>query len=218
MIHHHTLPVTRTARYCRIGRISPAVRELWLCCHGYGQLARRFARPFEVLEAEHRLLLFPEGLSRFYWGKFTGPPVASWMTKEDRLDEIADYSAYLSNLLAQYREQLAPGVRVTVFGFSQGVQTIFRWLLRERPDFHHLVAYAGTTPEDLDYRAARDYLADKTYTFAYSPADPLFTAARHTWQRDFAREAGLPFRWLTYEGAHEVTAGALRAIAGGLPG
>ena len=212
MIHSHTMAVARTARYCRIGAPSPAVRELWICCHGYGQLARRFARPFESLEAAHRLLLFPEGLSRFYWGKFSGPPVASWMTKEDRLDEIADYSDYLSALLSRYREQLSPHVRVTIFGFSQGVQTISRWLLRNRPDVHRLVAYAGTTPEDLDYRAATDYLTNKRFDFCYSSADPLFTAVREEWQRTFAREAGLPFRWLQYDGGHEVTAAALAQL------
>ena len=212
MIDQCTRPVTRTARYCRIGTPSATVRELWLCCHGYGQLARRFARPFAALADDTRLLLFPEGLSRFYWGKFTGPPVASWMTKEDRLDEIADYSRFLSDLLTDYRAQLAPDVQVTVFGFSQGVQTTLRWLLRDRPAVDRLIAYAGTTPEDLDYVAAADYLATIDFDFSYSPEDPLFTSTRERWQRDFAREANLPFTWRQYAGGHEVTAAALRDL------
>lgn len=213
MIEPCTRQVARTARYCRIGTPGPAVRELWLCCHGYGQLARRFARPFEGLAAPTRLLLFPEGLSRFYWGKFTGPPVASWMTKEDRLDEIADYSNWLSELLADYRQQLTPEVQITLFGFSQGVQTIFRWLLRDRPVCQRVIAYAGTLPEDLDYGAAAAYLQDKAYTFCYSPVDPLFTPAREAAQRELMARSGLSFEWQTYEGGHEVTPGALLAMA-----
>lgn len=210
MIEQCTQAVTRTARYCRIGGVSDEVTELWICCHGYGQLARRFARPFEALAAPHRLLLFPEGLSRFYWGKFTGPPVASWMTKEDRLDEIADYCAWLSALLAKYRAQLSPEVRVVVFGFSQGVQTVFRWLLRDQPYCQHVIAYAGTLPEDLDYLAATDYLADKQFTYCYSTEDPLFTPERAAAQRQLMAATGLKFDWQTYAGGHEVTGAALK--------
>ena len=212
MIHQHTLPVTRTARYCRIGTPSAEVRELWICCHGYGQLARRFFRPFEVLDSPTRLLLAPEGLSRFYWGKFTGPPVATWMTREDRLDEIKDYCAYLSTLLAQYRAQLSPEVRVTIFGFSQGVQTIFRWLLQDQPRVHHLIAYAGSLPEDLDYSAARSYLSTLDLRMVYSEADPLFTPERLQQQLDFVQAQALDFRVLTYDGGHEVSAPVLRQL------
>jgi hypothetical protein len=64
-----------------------------LVTHGYGQLAKTFIRRFEPIMDAQTLVVAPEGLSRFYWGGFDGPVVASWMTREDRLDEIADCAA-----------------------------------------------------------------------------------------------------------------------------
>ena len=42
------------------------VDEAWFALHGYRQAARRFARRFEVLDAPGRIVVVPEGLSRFY--------------------------------------------------------------------------------------------------------------------------------------------------------
>jgi hypothetical protein len=45
-----------------------------------------------------RIIIAPEGLSRFYRKGFSGDVVASWMTKDDRLDDMEDYVRYLNDL------------------------------------------------------------------------------------------------------------------------
>jgi hypothetical protein len=66
------------------------VHDVWIVCHGYGQLAADFLAAFQVIAAADRLLVAPEALNRFYPGVTTGPhgpdsPVAAtWMTREDR--------------------------------------------------------------------------------------------------------------------------------------
>jgi hypothetical protein len=55
-------PVTRTARYCALGEEGPPVRELWLACHGYGQLAPAFVAGLGAIASPRRLILAPEAL------------------------------------------------------------------------------------------------------------------------------------------------------------
>ena len=95
-LHEHELTVSRTARYYTLGDRGPAVREVWMACHGYGQMAARFARHFTALEQPGRALVFPEAHSRFYVDAAGRELVgASWMTREHRQAEIRDYVAYL---------------------------------------------------------------------------------------------------------------------------
>lgn len=152
------LVVQRTARYVVLGESETPARELWIALHGYGQLAADFARAMSPVAGEGRLVVVPEALSRFYLrspvrggAHLTAGVGATWMTREDRDAEIADQVAYLDALLAHARAELAPAAPVLrVLGFSQGVATLARWLARSdaRPD--HLVAWAGSWPEDVE--------------------------------------------------------------------
>ena len=111
------LRVARTARYYMLGGRGEGVAEAWFALHGYRQAARRFARRFEVLDAPERIVVVPEALSRFYVDPSPGRHGpehrvgASWMTREDRDNEIADYVAYLDALAAEVAATAAPAVR-----------------------------------------------------------------------------------------------------------
>ena len=128
------LKVTRTARYWTVGDPGQGDGgEIWFVLHGYKQLARRFLRRFEALATDRRMLVAPEALSRFYVSPEPGRHGprsvvgATWMTREDRLNEIEDYVAYLDGLA---EELGAARHRMTVLGFSQGVATATRWVVR----------------------------------------------------------------------------------------
>ena len=133
------LRVDRTARYHVLGEAATA-RSIWIVVHGYGQLARYFLTAFEDL-AEERLIVAPEGLSRFYTDDAHQRVGATWMTREDRLHEIDDHVAYLDALVASVG-QVAPGLPVNGLRFSQGVATVTRWALRGRTRLHQLVLIA----------------------------------------------------------------------------
>lgn len=214
----HKLAVRKTAHYATIGTPSKQVRRCWIVCHGYGQLAKNFIRRFDVLDDGATLVIAPEGLSRFYWGGFSGEPVASWMTKEDRLDEIADYAAFLQTLYDIYVPQLADDVEITLLGFSQGAATQCRWLLRHFPLFHHLVLWAGLLPEDLDYRPHHDYFSGKKLCFVYGRQDPFLTEERLAWQKGFAAGQRLDFDIKAFEGVHEIDREVLKSLDGELSG
>lgn len=209
---NHKIKVPRTAHYATIGNPGTHIRYCWIVCHGYGQLAKNFIRKFDQLDDGETLVIAPEGLSRFYWGGFTGEVVASWMTKGDRLDEIADYTNFLSTLYQQFIPQLAPDVKIILLGFSQGVATQFRWIMRTFPRFHHLILWAGLTPEDLDYRPHQDYFADKEIEFVYGTEDPFLTEKRQAFHRNVIQKNKLEIRERSFTGEHKVDRVVLNQI------
>ena len=213
MITAHKFTTTRTAHYFTLGEPGPHIETYWLACHGYGQLASSFIKNFVGLDDGKTLVTAPEALNKFYWNGFDGPPVASWMTRHERLDEIADYAGYLDSLHHLFLEKLRPDVRVVLFGFSQGVSTVVRWMEAKRPHFHHLLLWAGSLPEDLDYLPLASYLADKSLHYAIGNADQFLTPERMAFQKSIIEKGGLQVSEFRFEGRHEVPAEALQNIS-----
>jgi hypothetical protein len=49
-----------------MGSFDASLAEVWIVCHGHGQLASRFLTRFIPIEREDRLFVAPEALSRYY--------------------------------------------------------------------------------------------------------------------------------------------------------
>jgi predicted esterase len=214
MIEVHKMFVPKTAHFYTLGTVSPAVERFWFVCHGYGQLAQYFLRRFDVLHDQRTLIVAPEGFSRFYTEGFNGPVGASWMTREDRLDEIHDFSEFLQMLYDQFVPQLSPQVSITLFGFSQGCATICRWALARHPHFHRMLLYAGSLPTDLDFLSEKTYLSSRELTWIYGHSDQYITPDRVSAQLDFAKAQQLDLHVLTFDGGHEVRRDVLQQLAG----
>jgi predicted esterase len=224
MIEHH-LPVTRTARYYTIGGEggdANGIGELWIVCHGYGQLAAKFLQPFLPLATPWRRIVAPEGLSRFYLersrvGVNTEAGVgATWMTREDREHEIVDQIAYLDVLL----DHLLPAastsrVRLRVLGFSQGVATVSRWLVRgQRVRPNEVILWAGSFPPDVDLSVFAGKLAGATVMFAVGTRDELASWAAADVEVNRFNAAGIEARLVTFDGGHRLDTATLMALAG----
>lgn len=202
MITSHTILINKTAHYYTIGTPGKHVEYCWIACHGYGQLAQYFIRKFDVIANEETLIIAPEGLSRFYTEGFSGKVGASWMTKEDRLLEIEDYTNYLSTLYHHFIPQLADNVKIILFGFSQGCATQLRWIMRSFPKFDHLILWAGLVPEDLDYLSHQAYFSDKKLHFIYGNNDPFITPERLSYHAQLIEDQQLKVHVSTFEGEH----------------
>ncbi|MEX2590902.1 MAG: hypothetical protein WD334_11915, partial [Chitinophagales bacterium] len=146
------IKTTRTAR-CQLllpKSNKSEINECWVVLHGYAQLASTFLKSFEAFQTDHRIIVAPEGLNRFYAKGFNGNPAATWMTSEDRENEIEDYCNYLQKLYETIKQQytLNSNCKFILLGFSQGVATLSRWINRMEPDFDILVFYAGSIAHD----------------------------------------------------------------------
>ncbi len=209
---HHKINVTKTAQYYTIGVPGPHIRQLWIVCHGYAQLASEFLQDFLLLDNGHTLVVAPEGLNHFYRKGFSGSVGATWMTRHCREDEITDNGAYLESLLNRYVAAVPPNTRIVLLGFSQGTATICRWILRYHPQFHDLVLWAGMPPEDLDYQAHKAYLADKNLYLLYGSDDPFLTPDRFTQLQEIETNSGVDFEEQSFNGGHEIPGDALRDL------
>lgn len=212
MIKTHSKLVQRTAHYYTYGNLSAQTKYCWILCHGYGQQAERIIRKFEDFDEAAHFVIAPEGLSRFYWNNLTGQVGASWMTKKDRLDEIADYTRYIKSIYDEYIPQCAEDVKIILMGFSQGCATQLRWIMREFPVYHHLVLWAGLLPEDLDYTPYRDYFQSKKMHFIYGNEDQFLNEERINWHRDFAKAQALNMEAQEFEGKHKIDRKVLRSF------
>lgn len=198
------LLVPRTARYYTLGTSSDQIKNLWIVCHGYGQLARYFLRQFRVLDDGHTLVVAPEALSRFYLEGFSGRVGATWMTKEDRLSEIEDQANYLNLLLQEQLQQLPQDVRVTVLGFSQGGATVCRWLATAQVPVHRLILWAAAFPEDIDFEAGKVAFASMSVAGVYGTQDTFVTTEILEQKKQLVAQLGITPQIYTFEGGHTI--------------
>lgn len=233
----HSIEVPRTAHYVSLGPApGPSVAgpvqqtpvcEIWMACHGYGQLARYFGRHFRAVQSPGRLVIVPEGLSRFY---LDGPEAgdtyervgASWMTRADREAEIADYVRFLDDVFtAECARHGADSqaVRLVGLGFSQGAATITRWLarsplLQRRPTrTQRLILWGGMFPHDMDLASQRRWLVDTDLLLVAGTRDAYATPKRIAAEQQRLHTAGISHRLIRFDGEHRLDAALLRDLA-----
>ena len=214
----HSLEVTRTARVCTLSGTGE-VTDFWVACHGYRQLAERFIRRFTPIFAPARTVVAPEGLSRFYINSDGGRHGkesrvgATWMTREDRENEIADYIRYLDAVARSFGPPHAEATRRTAFGFSQGVHTAARWAMLGATPIDRLILWGAYLPPDLDLeRVAERWQAMKVIQ-VYGDADGTRSVALEDQQAERLEAAGLTLERRTYEGGHHIDPALLAALA-----
>ncbi len=209
--HHITVP--KTARYFTLGRVHKDLRQIWFVCHGYGQLAARFLERFEILNDGSRLIVAPEGLSRYYADHAAGEIGASWMTREDRHTEIADYVRYLDLLHDQIMARLDPPlIQIHALGFSQGAAVISRWITGGHVEVDHVVFWGGPLPSDLDDAVSGDKFREGV-TLVLGERDWWIDRSKAAELEARLREREIAYRKITFDGGHTLDDRVLLSIA-----
>lgn len=208
-------PTRRTARYARLGPDRAPVA--WIALHGYRQLAPWFLRHLRPLDDGTRLLIAPEGLNRFYVGDPDGrhgPGTrvgATWMTREDRDAEIADYIYYLDSLAEAVVPESVPEV---VLGFSQGAHTAARWILESARVPSAVLLWGEGFPHDVDRDALRAASGTSTrWILVRGRADRSRNPEREAAELALAKEAGLDLEVRIHPGGHALDADLLKDLA-----
>jgi predicted esterase len=198
-----------------LGEVARAT-ELWVVCHGYGQLASHFLERFVGLSNPGRVIVAPEGLSRFYLDPFPHGPKArvgaSWMTSEDRDHEIEDHVRYLDQLLATLRPEM-PGGHTVVLGFSQGTATVGRWISRGQSNADHVIFWAGSIPRDADLALAQREGRIHQVDLVHGRSDELIPSTYVEREVERLRSTGLEFELREFDGGHTIDNGLLESIA-----
>lgn len=199
------IKIKKTARYFLSREITNEIEEVWFVCHGYGQLASNFISKFEAIANNSTLIVAPEGLHRFYWGGFSGRVVASWMTKEDRADDIGDYVNYLNSVYHEVINDIRNNkVKVNVLGFSQGTATVCRWLANANCKADNLVLWAGAFPEDMDLQLNKPIFEKLQIWFVVGDNDEFISAEQVKEYRTLLDDKGIKYEMLNFPGKHEI--------------
>lgn len=200
MANSQTVAVTTHGRYL----VEPPARGrnagILIGCHGYAEGAEtQLERLRSIPGAESWTLVAIQGLHRFYRGR-TEEVVASWMTRQDREQAIADNLAYVRAVVDAVMRETRGSAALVFSGFSQGVAMAFRAACSSTRPVTGVIAAGGDVPPEL----GRAELARiPAAILARGERDEWYTTA--TWRADQSRlrEAQVHVREVSFAGAHE---------------
>lgn len=202
------IQTAKTARYFSLGELDEHTQEVWIVLHGYAQLAKDFIAPFDVLNKGKNFIVAPEALNRFYAKGFSGSPAASWMTSEDRLNEIADYIHYLDTIYADLNLHQTKA-KIIVLGFSQGVATASRWIHATQSRVDYFIVYAGEIANEL-LNPISHKIKSLPITYITGTKDKLISKEKQENVNTLMNT--LQAKIITFDGGHEVLSEVLNNI------
>ena len=185
--------------------------------HGYGQNAQAMLDEMrQIPGADMWRLVSVQALHRFYT-RGDQSVVASWMTREDREQAIADNVEYVRRVVDSvlseppYSQSTIPNpeFRLVFLGFSQGASMAVRAAARVQPRASGIILLAGDIPPDI-----------KDDVSVQLPPTLIGCGATDTWYKPrvdadvaFLKSRGVPHELSRFEGGHEFT-DAFRQAAG----
>ncbi|HAD98515.1 MAG TPA: phospholipase [Cryomorphaceae bacterium] len=200
----HYFKFRKTGRYYLSGPLTRSYSLLCFVLHGYGQLASYFIRKFQLPELEKVLFVAPEGMHRFYLPENKERVGASWMTKEDRLNDIADYCCMLDQVYEEVLNKMDKPPTIGLLAFSQGVATACRWLAHSAHPFDYMVNWAGAFPPDLDFKAALERMRKLPLYMVAGTGDEFISEERLEEHLAFLKEKGFQLQLTRFKGGHTI--------------
>ncbi len=203
-----TVPIN--TKYHTLNELTDKTLQVWFLLHGYGQLAEFFIKKFDVIDGETNYLIAPQGLNKFYLEGFGGRVGANWMTKEDRLNEIANYVTYLNHV---YKNELQnidlQKVKINVLAFSQGCATASRWVAYSKIKCDRLILWAGEIPQDV---VEDEVFKTTPLTLIFGAEDELITHEMKKTVFDRINSANLRPQVINYKGKHEIDSEVFKTL------
>ena len=200
-----TLQIEKKARYFLLGNPGNDTSIVWVVLHGYGMLSEFFIQKFKKLENKNTLILAPEALNRFYIDTNYGRVGASWMTKDERQDDIKENIKYLNSLMDQIIKEIGHNrFKINVLGFSQGGATACRWLFKSGLKFENLIMWAGDIPKDTLTEENRLKWNDMNTHLVMGKKDELINEEMKAKFLKLVTDYKLDYKLTLYDGDHRI--------------
>ena len=197
-----SIKIEKTAKYYVRPAESGHIGTVWFLLHGYAQLAGEFLTEFDFINSNDQMLVAPEGLSRFYFKNKIG---ASWMTKEDRENEISDYINYLNILTDRIKSEYdISKSEFNLLGFSQGVHTAVRYFINGNHFFDNLLLCSSDFPKDADFPLLREKLSESKMFYIHGTSDPVISESTYNVSAELLNKNNINFSRIKFEGGHMV--------------
>lgn len=208
-MQQHRVTTRKTGRYFVLGKPGRGVRTVIFACHGYAQLANDFLSVFGPMEGETVLVVAPEGLHRFYTRGTSGKIGASWMTKEDREDDIKDYVAFLDKVYTEVMKKIPVNAHVIALGFSQGAATVSRWMATGRSRVDEVMLWCGFFPPDVGPDAIPEHIK---LTLVTASDDQYISPEEGKEQVEKMKELAPHLEHIHFEGKHVIDIPTLKGL------
>ncbi|WP_372920484.1 alpha/beta hydrolase [Salegentibacter sp.] len=201
-----------TNTYEVLNTFTSKTKNVWVVCHGIGYLSRYFLKYFKHLDPEENYIIAPQAPSRYYLnGKYTHVG-ASWLTRENTELETENLLNYLDEVYKTEKLQDAP--KLLLFGYSQGVSVVTRWVAKRKIACDQLIMHSGKVPAELK---AEDFsfLNNTKFSFIYGEEDQYFSEVNIPKEEARLKEifrSNLEIK--TFAGGHEVSKDLILEIAG----
>jgi len=195
-----------------VARASSPAHGWLVAFHGYGQNAEDAlgdVRAIPGIDAWH--VVSVQALHRFYT-RGDERVVASWMTRQDRDQAIADNVAYVDRVVDRVVAGAAAD-RLVFAGFSQGAAMAYRAARLGRRSAAGVIALGGDLPPELKTSSDRAARPWPPVLIGAGDAETWFTADKAAADEGFLRGAGAPIDVVRYRGGHAWT-DEFRAAAG----
>jgi predicted esterase len=177
--------------------------------HGYGENAERhLAELRRIPGAAGWALCAVQALHPFY--NRHGEVIASWMTRFNREQAIADNVAFVASVVAEVRRELPPGACLVYLGFSQGAAMAYRAAAGGGQPCAGVIVLGGDLPPEL---AERDLAGFPPVLLGRGSSEEWYDAAKMEHDVELLRTKGIDIHPLIFDGGHEWT-DHFRAAAG----
>ena len=194
------LEITKTVRFHTLGNLNEQTKNVWLVLHGYAQLPQFFIRKFECINKPNNFIIAPEGIHRLYVKGSSGRVGASWMTKEDRANDIKDYINYLNQLLDQYN---LDGKKLNLLGFSQGGATASRFAALGNYKIDNFILWACVFPPDIQFENSEKFKNSKNF-FVVGNEDEFLNEDAIKKQVEQMKSLNLEPNLIEFKGNHNI--------------
>ncbi len=202
-IQEHRVNYQATNSFSTLNELTDKTKNIWFVFHGMGYLSRYFLRYFSQLDPVQNFVIAPQAPSKYYQGKEFKHVGASWLTKEETIEETKNVLEYVQTIAEQYNLKNDP--RLIVIGYSQGVSIATRWMAVHKISPKYLLLHSGGIPTELAPKDF-DYLPNQMpVVYLYGDNDQYITEARITEQSLIGTKLfGNRLEIVVFKGVHEV--------------
>lgn len=211
MINEKEVSYQTTNTYSTLNYLTPKTKNVWVVFHGIGYLSRYFLKYFRHLNQEKNYIIAPQAPSKYYLNGKYEHVGASWATREHTQEEMINVMNYLDKIWG--KEDLKNAENLILFGYSQGVSVVSRWVARRKINCAQLILNSGRLPKELEPGDFDFFEGD--VKFIYGTDDPFVNEEFLNAEEERIKNL-FPnnLNFIAFEGGHEVNKNIISNLGG----
>lgn len=192
------------APYYKLGEVGAKSHNIWVIFHGYGQLVEDFVAHFKEIDLDENILIFPQGLSKFYLKGVSNKIGTSWMTSHDRDLDISNYINYLNEIFDHEIKAHLPRLKLHLLGFSQGGHTVSRWISQSKIKYKRLILWGTSLAYEIGKQEIESSFSSGLNEVIIGSNDRFIDQQKLTKVKKRYEKIGFKYSLQEYEGGHDI--------------